>query len=144
MFSVNYNGKLGMLGAGRYTSNFMARRSVIQIGPTRLRNVLVSDYIDSALEADLDRDSDISVSVGWAMFFRWVLAIKHQGEVIREGFFLFFAGLLTHLVVVGLTALLGGALLNEIAPALGYVFFFGVGLYGLVSLGLNVKAWLFP
>ncbi len=144
MFQMNYAGQLELLGSGRNTSAYMSRRSVVKIGGQRIRNVMLSDYLDSTLETGVDDGEETRLSVGWVMFFRWLLAVRHQGETVREGMFLFLAGMLTHLVVVFIVTALAGLVVSGVSETLATLVVIGFVLFGLVTAVMNVKAWLAP
>jgi len=142
MLNTTYTGPVEALGSGRNTSSWMGRRSFIKIGPQRIRNVMLSDYLDSILEAAVDDESEATVSIGWVMFYRWVLAVQRGGENLREGIFLFAAGLVSHVVVVGFAAIIAALIVGEYSETLGVLVGWAGGLFLLATLVLNVKAWL--
>ncbi len=145
MFRMNYAGQLEMLGSGRTTSAFMSRRSLVRIGGQRIRNVMLSDYLDSMLESSVDNGGDTRLSVGWVMFYRWLLAVRHEGETYREGWFIVFAGTLTHLVITFIVGALVLLVIGEgVSEGLGVFLCIAVFLLGLASAAMNIKAWLAP
>ncbi len=144
MFKMSYAGPLEMLGSGRTTSAYMSRRSVVKIGGQRIRNVMLSDYLDSTLETGVDDGQETRLSVGWIMFFRWLLAVRHDGETLRESVFLFLAGTLTHLVVVFIVAVVAALVVSGVSEGLATVVGVGLFLFGLATAVMNVKAWLVP
>ncbi len=145
MLNTKYTGKLELLGSGIYTSNFVSRRSLIKIGDKKIKNVMTSDYLDSFLQSEVDDENDSSLSVGWIMFYRWLLALKHEGHTERQGLFMFCCGMLTHLIVMALAAGLGGAIIAElVSPGLGALVASAVGIFWLITSVINVKAWLMP
>ena len=145
MLKMTYGGQLEQLGSGRTTSPYVSRRSVVKVGGQRIRNVMLSDYLDSELEAGIDQGDEVRLSVGWMMFYRWLLGVKKDGETLREGFFLFLCGMLAHAVVVVLVAAVGGLILAEaVSETLALVAVILVLLYGLATGIMNIKAWLAP
>ena len=144
MLRMNYAGQLELLGSGRNTSAWMGRRSVVKIGGQRIRNIMLSDYLDSMLESGVEDGEETRLSVGWVMFYRWLLAVRHQGETYREGWVIFLAGTLTHLIVALVVSVVTGLLVSGISEALGTLIGVGVFLLGLASAAMNVKAWLVP
>ncbi len=144
MLKMSYAGQLELLGSGRNTSSWMSRRSVVKIGGQRIRNVMLSDYLDSMLETGVDDGQETRLSVGWVMFFRWLLAVRHEGEIYREGLFLFLAGTLTHLVVIFGVSILAGLILSGVSESLAVIAIVGILLLGLATTVMNVKAWLAP
>lgn len=143
MFKTSYPGKIELLGSGSYTSSWMARRSVIKIGNDKIRNVFVSNYIDSFLESSVEEDEDVSLAIGWALFYRWVLSVKYKNEVYREGLFLFIAGMVTHFFLMGFVFLIVATIIESyMSHGLGIVAFIALFLYLVMTLILNIKAWL--
>ena len=144
MLKTSYTGSIEMLGSGVYTSNWIARRSIIKIGDVRIRNVMLTDTIDSYLEQYCEDEgpAEVALSVGWLMFFRWALAIKYKDEVTREGIFMFVAGMITHAFVAGLAALIFTAAMGNWLGGLGFFIGLLACLYVLATLVLNIKAWL--
>ena len=143
MLKTAYSGPISLLGSGVYTSGWMARRSVIEVGGVKVRRVFVSDYMDTMLETSAEEGQEVRVNFGWTLFCRWVLSIKDAQETHREGFFLFLAGMLTQLVIPGFLALVVGAIVeNYTNDILAMLVFLALGGYVLATLVLNVKAWL--
>lgn len=143
-FTTHYAGSVEQIGSGILTSGFMGRRSFVKIGPQRIRNVMSSNYLDSLLEAAVDSESDAAVSIGWMMFYRWLLAVRQEGDQAREGIFLFAAGMLTHVVVVGLASLIAAAVAGSLSEGLGVTVGIAGAAFLLATLVLNVRAWLVP
>ena len=144
MLRMSYGGQLEMLGSGRTTSAWMSRRSVVKIGGQRIRNVMLSDYLDSTLESGVDDGEDTRLSVGWVMFFRWLLAVRHNGETSRESVFLLFCGIFTHLLIMAIVAGVAGLLLSEVSEGFGVFVGVVILLFGLATAVLDIKGWIAP
>ena len=144
MLQMTYAGQLELLGSGRTTSAFMTRRSVVKIGGRQIRNVMLSDYLDSMLESGVEDGEETRLSVGYIMFFRWLLAVRHQGQTYREGWFLVFAGTLTHLVVTLFASTVVALVVGGVSESLGAVAGIATFLLGLATAVMNIKAWLAP
>ena len=144
MLRMSYGGQLEMLGSGRTTSAWMSRRSVVKIGGQKIRNVMLSDYLDSTLESGVDDGEDTRLSVGWVMFFRWLLAVRHNGETSRESVFLLFCGILTHLVIMAIVAGVAGLLLSAVSEGFGVFVGVVIFLFGLATAVLDIKGWIAP
>ncbi|MEJ2523775.1 MAG: hypothetical protein P8080_13050 [Gammaproteobacteria bacterium] len=139
MFS--YSGSLEEVGPGRNTSALLSTRGYVKIDGQRIRGVTVTDFMDGLLAPG----EKMTLSMGFIFFRRWLLAVRRDGEVLREGLFVFLGGLMTHLVGVtlvgGLITLAVGAMLGEAAATVAGI---GLVIYGLGTAAINVKAWLAP
>ncbi|MCK5009257.1 MAG: hypothetical protein KAS98_02135 [Deltaproteobacteria bacterium] len=145
MLNTKFSGIIDMIGTGRFTSNWFVRRSFIKIGDNRLRNVMASDELDDFLEGGLENEEAVNLSVGWLMFYRWLLVVNHSGETERQSLFFFIPGIITHIFVTGLAGIIGGAIVYEVVSStLGILLGIGIVAYGLVTSILNFKAWLAP
>jgi len=144
MLRMSYGGQVEMLGSGRTTSAWMSRRSVVKIGGQKIRNVMLSDYLDSTLESGVDDGEDTRLSVGWVMFFRWLLAVRHNGETSRESVILLFSGILTHLIIMAVVGAVVGLVLGGISEGLGVLVGVAIFLFGVATAVLDVKGWLAP
>ena len=143
MFKTKYSGPIEAIGTGRLVSNWFVRRSMIRIGENKLRNVMASDDLDDFVETSVEDGDNVTLNVGWVMFYRWLLSAKNSSESTHQGVILFIAGMVTHIVLVGIAALIVGAIASSIfpgfiGPAIGFV---AVGLV-LATAVLNVKAWI--
>lgn len=143
MLATRFSGRIETLGSGRLVSNWFIRRSAIRIGETRIRQVMASDELDDFVEGHVEGGAEITLNVGWVMFYRWLLSARTQTDAVRQGLVLFLAGTLTHVVIVGFAGIIAGALAQQVlSPWLGALVGFGVLGWGLATAGLNVKAWL--
>jgi len=138
---LSYSGELEEVAPGRLTSAVLATRGFVKIGGRRIRNVTVTDFMDGLLEPG----ETMTLSMGFIFFRRWLLAVRREGELLREGLFLFLAGMLVHLVggllIAGLVAVVAGSMLGEgVGAAVGTL----LAVYGIATAAINVKAWLAP
>lgn len=138
---LSYSGELEEVAPGRLTSAMLATRGYVKISGKRIRNVTVTDFMDGLLEPG----EQMTLSMGFIFFRRWLLAVRRDGELLREGFFIFLAGLLAHLVsvllIAGVVAMAAGGMLGE---GVGLALATALALYGLATSAINVKAWLAP
>lgn len=145
MFKTKYSGQIEMIGSGRSISDFFMRRTFVKIGGSKIRNVVASDALDDYLDLGVEAGGQATISVGWVMFYRWMLGIATSQDSARQSLYLFLVGMIMHIAVMGLAAVLGGAFLIEmVSPALGWPVGLGIFTYGAVTSALNVKAWLTP
>jgi hypothetical protein len=137
---LTYSGMLEEVGPGRLTSSLLSKRGYVKIGGQRVRSVTVTDFMDGLLEPG----EDMTLSMGFFFFRRWLLAVKQGNETLREGLFVFLGGMMTHLVGVALIALPVALLASGIGEAAGWMAAAAVMLYGFGTAALNLKAWLLP
>jgi len=139
MFS--YSGELEEVGPGRLTSNAFTTRGYVKINGNRIRNVTVTDFMDGLLEPG----EKMTLSMGFFFFRRWLVAVRRDGELLREGFFIFLAGFLAHVVgmllIAGLAAVVVGSILGE---GVGFTAAIVLVLYTGATAAIDVKAWLAP
>lgn len=139
MFS--YSGELEEVAPGRLTSKAFTTRGYVKIGGKRIRSVTVTDFMDGLLEPG----ENMTLSMGFLFFRRWLLAVRRDGELLREGVFIFLAGILAHLVgmllIAGLAAVVVGSNLSE---GIGLTTAAALALYGIATAAINIKAWLAP
>lgn len=138
---LSYSGELEEVAPGRLTSAALATRGYVKISGKRIRNVTVTDFMDGLLEPG----EKMTLSMGFIFFRRWLLAVRRDGELLREGFFIFLAGILAHIVsvllIAGLVTVAVGSMLGEgVGAAVGTALV----LYALATAALNVRAWLAP
>lgn len=143
MFKTRYSGQVQRIGSGRLVSNWFTRRSYITVGEKKLRNVMASDDLDDFVEASVEDGDEVTLNVGWVMFYRWLLSAKNPADHVRQGLILLIAGMMTHIFVIGVVGLLAGAIGAEVLP--GYIGpLLGAAIigFGLLTVVLNLKAWL--
>lgn len=138
---LSYSGELEEVAPGRLTSAALATRGYVKISGKRIRNVTVTDFMDGLLEPG----EKMTLSMGFIFFRRWLLAVRRDGELLREGFFIFVAGILAHIVsvllIAGVVTVAVGSMLGEgVGAAVGTM----LALYALATAAVNVKAWLAP
>src|SRR5690606_38748902 len=96
-FQTAFQGPLGSMSSGVWKEGW-SRRAYVDIGQHRVRNLLASDQIGSAIEEAAD-DPRLVVRVGHYLFWRWALSVTSNGHTERQGFFGFW---LHTLVISGL------------------------------------------
>lgn len=135
-----YSGVLEEVGPGRLTSSVLSKLGYIKIGGQRVRSVTVTDFMHGMLEPG----EEMSLSMGFFFFRRWLLGVKREGETLREGLFVFLGGLMTHVVGTLMLALPAGLAGSALGETMGVLAGTLVALYGLGTAALNVKLWLVP
>ena len=128
-----YSGTLNRVGSGGDGGPMGGViRSVVEIDSKRLRNVWTSDFMDSYL----DVGDEVTLSLGSAIASKWLLAIRKDDDVVREGFARFFLVNFTFLFVLSLLGLFVFHLFDSAIAASV------ICAYTLYILTLNIKAYV--
>jgi len=76
----HYSGTLDIVGTGRIEQKGTVI-SVIKIGDTAIKRVWASDYLSSFLNPG----RELTLAVGTMLFGKWLLAVKDDDVVYKEG-----------------------------------------------------------
>lgn len=139
----HYSGVLDIVGTGRIEQKGTVI-SVIKIGDTAIKRVWASDYMSSFLNPG----RELTLAVGTMFFGKWLLAVKEDDVIYREGIFwflfvhigiFFFLTILSGLALVfigGMFESLGSLLFTLWIPGLviGFIYMFYTNYKLLKSL----------
>lgn len=143
-FKIAFKGPVGTLSEGTW-KNGTTGRAYVDIGPYRLRRVMLRDNIDSALSEASD-DPDVVIRVGHLLAYRWVLSVTSGEHTERQGLFFFLlvtlCGAFVHFIVLLLLAVYVSDYLYVGTP-FGLIVVFGLApKIALLVLLLLAARWL--
>lgn len=129
-FATAITGSLGSMSSGTWKEGW-SRRAYVDLGPYRVRQLLASDQIGSAIE-ESGSDPELEVRIGHYLFWRWALAVSSNGHTERQGAFSF----LFHSAIISVLFMIVGTVLGLIWGLLG------LGVFGLwcAHMFLNFSA----
>ena len=89
-----YKGILKMVGTSRDEGQKLGGvYSVIEIGDDEIRNVQVSDVLDSYLRGALGKDVELLVTYGNSPSRKRLLALRVDGKIKKDGFGLYYTAI---------------------------------------------------
>ncbi|WOI54680.1 hypothetical protein [Parvularcula sp. LCG005] len=140
-------GPVSVLGSGITDSQGFEtfnRRHRVTIGDRKLGTTITSANIDDALHHALQSGDRATVGVGWMLWMRWILSVRHGSDIEREGPLSFLARtvLLTPLVTI-IAVLVSGFILNMFAgPVIVFLATTFLLAFGVTQMVTNFRSWL--
>ena len=110
-----FAGPIGSISGGIWKDGW-TRRSYIDLGPYRLRTVIIREEVSSALSEATD-DPNVVVRVGHYLFWRWALSVTSDGHTERHGIFSF----LFHSLIITILVSMVNSVIFWVFGALGWV-----------------------
>lgn len=129
-FTTVVSGSLGTMSRGSWKEGW-SRQAYVDLGPYRVRQLLTSDQIGSAIE-ESGSDPELEVRLGHYLFWRWALSVSSNGHTERHSAFSF----LFHSCIITFLFMIVGLVLSAMWGL------FGLAVFGLwcTHMVMNVSA----